>query len=261
MIDTFITQLENIGLGDYEARVFGALVQHSPASASFLAKKCNLSRSSVYTTLAGLTAKGLVGTTYKNEVKQFIAQDFGAVEQLIKKEQTIVDKKMKLLDDIKNQFQIFSGGVMNIPQVIFFEGQEGLKKIYLSMMRQAPIGATLHLIRDEFVWQPEWKFIFEEEWHGRVKRLKIEKKITTQLLVNDSGIERGKKKFYGARTGHEVRFLSKKQGVKDFALYIIGDMVSILSMEHQNLVGIKITNQALADNFRNMFGGLWQRSK
>src|SRR6185503_18505948 len=73
------TDLKEIGLNDHEARIYGALLSSSPASATSLAKKCALSRSSVYTTLSLLISKGLVGTTYKNEVKQFIAEDVNAL--------------------------------------------------------------------------------------------------------------------------------------------------------------------------------------
>jgi len=40
-------------------------------------------------------------------------------------------------------------------------------------------------------------------------------------------------------------------------MYIMGDVVSIMSMENKNLVGIKITNRHFADNFKNIFDILW----
>ncbi len=260
-MEQIIQQLKKLGLGDYEALIYTTLLSSSPASATFIAKKCNLSRSSVYTTLNSLIAKGLVGTTYKNDVKQFIAQDHSTFEQLLKKEKGNLDEKFKILELLRDSFQFFSKSNLNIPQVIFFEGQEGLKKIYLSMMRQAQSEATLYLLRDEFVWQPEWKFIFEQDWHERVKRLKIEKNIKTKLLINNSKIENAHVKFYKSKKDLKYGFLPSKNSVRQFAIYIIGDIVSILSIEKNNLVGIKITNQHFADNFKNLFETLWQKSK
>lgn len=260
-MEQIIQQLKKLGLGDYEALIYATLLSSSPASATFIAKKCNLSRSSVYTTFNSLIAKGLVGTTYKNDVKQFIAQDHSTLEQLLKKEKGDLDEKFKILELLRDSFQFFSNSTLNIPQVIFFEGQEGLKKIYLSMMRQARLKATLYLLRDEFVWQPEWKFIFEQDWHGRVKRLKTEKGIKTKLLINNSKIENTHAKFYKSKKELEYESLPSKNSVKQFAIYILGDIVSVLSMEKNNLVGIKITNQHFADNFKNLFETLWQKSK
>lgn len=254
-------ELKKVGLGDHEALVLGTLLRASPASATFIAKKCSLSRSSVYTTLSALIAKGLVGTTYKNDVKQFVAHDDSTLEQLLKKEQVHLDEKFKALELLRRNAQLFLNANLNVPQLIFFEGQEGLKKIYLSMMRQAAPGARLYLLRDEFVWQPEWRFIFEAEWHERVKKIKLEKDIRTTLLINSSTVEKKHHAFYDSKKGLEYGFLPQKNSVMQFAMYVIGDIVSILSMEKNNLVGIKITNKHFAENFKNIFEVLWQKSK
>ena len=258
---TILSQLKQLGLGDYEAEVYFTLLSASPSSASFIAKKCNLSRSSVYTTLNMLIAKGLVGTTYKNDVKQFIAQDDASLELFLKKEKDALDEKFKSLELIQKSFSFFNQSGEHIPQVIFFEGQEGLKKIYLSMMRNARPGETLYLLRDEFVWQPEWKFIFEQDWHDRVKRLKVEKNIRTKLLINNSKIEKEHAKAYQSKKGLAVSYLSTKHSVKQFAIYLIGDVIAIMSMEKNNLIGIKITNRSMTENFKAMFEGMWKPSR
>lgn len=249
--------LKQIGLGDYEAQIYQVLLTASPANATSIAKKCQLSRSSVYTTLSSLIAKGLVGTTYKNEIKQFVAEDLSALENLIKKEKEVLDKKTSGLANLKKNLETLTNQSLNIPQIIFFEGQEGLKKIYLSMMRNAPKNSALYLLRDEFVWQPEWKFIFKIDWHDRVKRIKIEKNIKTKLLLNSSETEKKQIKNYKNKTGLEFRFLPESKKISGFAIYIIADMISILSMEKNNLIGIKITNKHLADNFKQVFEALW----
>ncbi len=259
-MEQLTTQLKSLGLGEYEALVYGALLSTSPTSATFIAKKCSLSRSSVYTTLSGLIAKGLVGTTYKNNVKQFIVQDQTALEQLLKKEKEILDNKFKLVESLKDTAKFFGRSDIQIPQIIFFEGQEGLKKIYLSMMRQAPKNSTRYLLRDEFVWQSEWEFVFKQDWNDTVKRWAAEKNMKTKLLVNSSKLEKSKIKFYQSQKAFEYRFLPSQNAVQQFAQYIMGDTIAILSMEKNNFVGIQITNKHLAENFKNNFDTLWKAS-
>ena len=253
-------QLRSLGLGEYEALIYGVLLVNSPASATFIAKKCNLSRSSVYTTLSTLISKGLVGTTYKNNVKQFIAQDQDALEQLLKKEKETLDKKFKLVESLKNSVQFFGRSDIQIPQIIFFEGQEGLKKIYLSMIRQAPKNSVRYLLRDEFIWQPEWEFSFKKEWNDAVRRWIAEKDMKTKLLVNSSKLEKSKAKFYASQKSFQYRFLPADNAVSQFALYIIGDTIAIMSIEKNNLIGLQITNKHLADNFKKTFDTLWKAS-
>lgn len=254
-------QLQALGLGENEALVYGALCYASPSSATHIAKACGLSRSSVYTSLSALTSKGLVGTTYKNNVKQFIAQDESALTQLLKKEQDALDKKFKLLEGMQKASLLLGRDDIPVPQVVFFEGQEGLKRIYLSMIRNAPKGSTRYLLRDEFVWRPEWKFIFEHEWSDRVRRWIDERHMRTKLLVNASQLERSKGAFYRKQKAFDLRFLPPTNAMRDFGMYIMGDTIAILSVEQGNLIGVQITNQHLAQNFKNVFEGLWHRSK
>jgi hypothetical protein len=76
-------------------------------------------------------------------------------------------------------------------------------------------------------------------------------------LVNSSAIEKKKEKIYKDNQWLEARYLPAKNKVDKFVMYIMGDVVSIMSMENKNLVGIKITNRHFADNFKNIFDILW----
>jgi DNA-binding MarR family transcriptional regulator len=254
-------QLKELGLGEHEASVYAALLAASPASATYLAKKCGLSRSSVYTTLSILSGKGLVGTTRRNDVKQFMAQDTDALERLLHKEREDAERKLARMRSLKGELEGLAKRDAQVPDIVSFEGQEGLKKIYLSMMRQAPEGSTLYLLRDEFVWQPEWHFIFEEEWRGTIRRWKSQKNIRTKLLVNDSALERSKGSFYRSTTGLAHRRLPKHKSMKEFALYILGDTVATLSMERGHMVGLRMTNAHLAENYRTLFETLWDSAQ
>ncbi|HEU5114152.1 MAG TPA: helix-turn-helix domain-containing protein, partial [Candidatus Paceibacterota bacterium] len=227
MENPLLDQLVEIGLSNYEAGVYLTLLEHSPASAGFVAKKLRYSRSTVYAALDKLTAKGLVGTTYKNGVKQFMAEQPKRLGEMLREEERTVAKRAELFSKMAGELQFLSRNNTQVPNVIFFEGWESLKKIYLSMLQAAPQNAEMHIIRSEFYWTPEWKFIFGNEWHDVVKRWRSELNIKTQLLINDSKEERKHMPFYTSRKHTAAKFLPKDQSVKDFALYMLGDTVSI----------------------------------
>lgn len=251
--------LVQMGLSEYEARIYAVLLAHSPCSASVIAKKCALSRSSVYTTLSTLTSKGLVGTTYKNEVKQFVSQGIDGLEHLLKKEKQDLETKQNVLRAFEKNFGTAFSPLSHVPRIIFFEGKEGLQKIYKSMLWNAPDHSTMYIMRDEFVWSKEWDFVFKAEWHNSVKELRKKKNIVTHLLVNDSPLERKKASFYTTRKGLKYKYLPTTNTVHSFAVYIIHDEVSILSLENNNLVGIRITNKNIADNFVSVFKNMWKK--
>lgn len=260
MENPLFKDLIELGLSNYEAGVYLTLLEHSPSSAGFIAKKLRYSRSTVYAALDKLTGKGLVGTTYKNGVKQFMAEEPKRLGEILKEEQRKMVGRVELFSKMADQLQFLTKSDNQIPNIIFFEGWESLKKIYLNMLRSAPKDSTMYIIRSEFYWTPEWTFIFGDQWHDHVKMWREDRKIHTQLLINDSKEERKHMSFYKSRKYTTSRLLPKDQSVKDFALYILGDTVSILSLEKNNSVGVKITNQALVDNFKNIFKGLWVNS-
>ncbi len=176
------TSLRTIGLGEYESRVYACLLRASPAGASLIAKKCGLPRSTVYTVLSTLIAKGLVGTSYRNNVKQFIAQGSDALSNYIKQEEEQLENKKGVLPKLIREVQTLHTADLHLPNVTSFEGQEGLKKIYMSMLREAREGSTMHIIRDEFVWSADWKFVFQDEWHSRVKDIQKKKEYKRSCL-------------------------------------------------------------------------------
>lgn len=216
-----------------------------------------MSRSSVYTILSALTQKGLVSTTQQNDIKQFIAQDIESYELLLQKESNHLQKRFGALEEVRKALTQTTPDASHLPNISFFEGQEGLKKVYMTMMRNARKDETLFLLRDEFVWRPEWSFIFEEEWSQRVARIKTEKGIHTKLLVNPSKVEKNSRALYDTKDALEYRFLEQKHSVTNFAMYIMGDTVATMSMEQGNLMGILTINQNIAENQRQIFEGLW----
>lgn len=253
--------LEKLGFTRNESLVYSVLISHSPAGASYISKKTNLARSSVYTALNNLISKGLVGTSYKNEIKQFIAEEPEIIGDILKKEKIKTESKIALFEKKRTLLSSLKSDWLKIPNIIIFEGQEGLKKTYMSMMREVEDGSEMYVMRDEFVWHPDWHFIFEKEWHKKVKQIKSEKNIKTKLLVNNSQKEIEHQKLYKKRKGLNFRLLPKKNNLFQFALYISGDTLSMLSFEKGNMVGVKITNKNLAENNKKIFNSLWDKSK
>ncbi len=261
MQTTLKNQLIELGFNESEAGAYAVLAEHSPASAAFIAKKLGQSRSTVYTSLDRLIAKGLVGTTFKNEIKQFIAEPASAIEDLLRREQKEVDRKFALFEGLAERLKMLSGGDAHIPNIIFFEGGDSLKKIYLGMLRTAPKGSTMRVVRDEFKWEKEWSFLLQEEWKVKVRRLRTENDIGTRLLINDSPEERKHVAYYRGRKRLEFRFLPKKSPITKFIIYILGDTVSILSLEKNHPVGLRIVNHHIAKNFEQLFDTMWSGAK
>jgi sugar-specific transcriptional regulator TrmB len=258
MGDELRVSLGRLGLGHHEALLYAALLERSPASASWLARKCGMARSSAYTALGTLADKGLVSVTHEGEVKQFVAEGHSALMDLLQQEQERAASRVALGEALRGQFERLRSEEARTPQVVFFEGQEGLKRVYLSMLRQRP--RELYLMRDEFLFSPPWAFVFERPWKERVRKLKQGQSLRTRLLLNRSQDEERRQPFYRSRPDLEHRFLPAGCRLERFALYLAGETVAVMSMEEGNLVGVQIRSPHLAATFAALYRALWEVS-
>lgn len=257
MTDPLRRALGELGIGAHEAKLYALLIEHGAASASSLAKRASLARSSAYTALAALVDRGLVATTHEGEVKRFVPTGHGALVDLLRREQERARERVALAEALRERFKPPEAEGSRAPRVIHFEGQQGLRRIFMAMLRAAPTGSTMRVLRDEFVWGDAWSFVFRAPWRDRVRELKAERGLSTRLLVNRSAEERRRLRAHGPRPHLEVRYLPPRHAVRDFALYLAGDVVSVLSLEEGNLVGVQMTDRHLARNFDALYAALW----
>lgn len=256
MSEELARQLKALGLTGHEGRVLAGLVDHSPSSAAWLAKHTGLSRSSVYTTLDALVAKGLVSSSYQNEVKQFHAAGHGALMDKLEAEQAQASARVVAAQALRERFEQGSGAA-HTPGIAYFEGVQGLQRVYMQMLREARGPGPMLILRDEFVWTEAWAFVHEQAWRERVAELKARTGLATRLLVHDSALERGKRSHYASRRATEFRYLPSSLRFDGFACYVLDDVVSLLSFDAQALVGLRIANRVLARSMGTVFEALW----
>ena len=93
-------KLTQVGLSVLESKVYSTLIRRSGLLAGTIAKKTNLSRSTVYSILDSLIKKGLISVSYEGRIKYFITEDLEKLEELIKQEELEITKKKQNLKTI-----------------------------------------------------------------------------------------------------------------------------------------------------------------
>jgi sugar-specific transcriptional regulator TrmB len=108
MEDT-IKSLESIGFTNYEAKVFHVLFQGHLLTASDIAKKAGIPRSSSYDVLKSFTEKGICNEVLTSSVARYEIIDPKVVEDKIEKEiqDTFKDKMGKLKDSFEKLQPLF----------------------------------------------------------------------------------------------------------------------------------------------------------
>lgn len=247
------TSLIALGLSEYEASIYEVLLDLSPTGASDIAHVLHLSRSSVYTAIERLIAKGLVGVTYVNGVKKFSIEDASALDHVMEQEERALVKKQNALEKVKKHLAQRDAQTHDVPETMIYEGEAGIKKILWDMLRQAPEESEWYVIRSSFEKESDWLFFLSERWQRQRERKHIHSKV---LLTSAD-----EKHLYEGVAAMDIKVLPKSYQLQSFSLLMVGDIVGVLSLEEWELMGTRIKNAHVAKNMQVLFQALWKLGK
>ncbi|MDP2788671.1 MAG: helix-turn-helix domain-containing protein [bacterium] len=122
--------LVDVGLKEKEADVYVAILSLGQGTASKIARKAHIVRTTVYDILSSLFDKGLVTLTGKEPKQEYVAESPDNLKIYIESE---LKKIQTDLEDVKNTLIPQLKSIHNTgsrPKVMFYEGREGLEKVY-----------------------------------------------------------------------------------------------------------------------------------
>ncbi|HEV7424138.1 MAG TPA: helix-turn-helix domain-containing protein [Candidatus Paceibacterota bacterium] len=124
------TLLLEIGFSTKEADVYLAILVLGQGTASKIARKAHIHRTTVYDILSSLFDKELVTLTGKEPKQEYMSESPDKLKEYIAKQ---LEKKQADLNQVESILvpQLKSiHNVNNRPKVMFYEGKEGLEKVY-----------------------------------------------------------------------------------------------------------------------------------
>lgn len=137
--------LTHAGLSEDEAAVYEALLIHGPQGAGMLLPKLKIKRGLLYKTLGRLIGRGLVAEETSKKRALFAPQPPDILLKIIEDQEADIRKSrehfMHALPEMKAKYVIST----ERPIIKFFEGVEGLRKIYEDKL--LPGTPTHHFIR------------------------------------------------------------------------------------------------------------------
>ena len=115
--------LISAGLSPKQAAVYEASLETGPAKVPEIALQAHLKRTTVYGIVDELVALGLLQESYRGKRKLYKAEDPRAILSMLEQ------KKKQIADILPELSDLFVTHNVR-PRVTFFEGREGVKKIY-----------------------------------------------------------------------------------------------------------------------------------
>ena len=122
--------LIDVGLKEKEADVYLAILALGQGTASKIARRAHIVRTTVYDVLSSLFDKGLVTLTGKEPKQEYVAESPDNLKiylesELGKRKTDLEDAKHDLIPQLKSIHN-----VGNRPKVMFYEGEEGMRRVY-----------------------------------------------------------------------------------------------------------------------------------
>lgn len=130
----YIQVLENMGFSPKEIYIYTALLELETATATDLAKKTEINRTSCYDILSALIKRGLVSKIVKKKKIYFHITDPRKLINYLDREKeeayNKIEKNKKQVSEIMPELLSLFNPKMTKPKVEFYEGEKGVREAY-----------------------------------------------------------------------------------------------------------------------------------
>jgi HTH-type transcriptional regulator, sugar sensing transcriptional regulator len=253
---SFIKYLVDYGLSEKEASVYLTLLELQMAPVQEITRKTHINRSTVYVILDNLIEKGLVFTSDKAGVQQFISSSPEILAQKAREVSVRHDEIKKKIDNIIPELKGLYKGVKTKPIIKVFEGVEGLTTVFSDSFNvQEKIirvySSHLNLFKS-----------FPKDFLKTLENYICERKkknIKIRSIHPDSKV--GRKVLIPTMSDKDEWVLIPEKDFKSTAdLAIYDDKISYMTHKNNGL-GIIIESKEIADVMKNLFDLAHKRSK
>lgn len=236
--------LIKVGLTEKEARIYLALLSLHEATVSEIARRSRVKRPTAYLALGALEERGLVTHVERRSVLHFRALN----PYLLAEAQ---QERCREIERILPELVSLAATADPRPQMSVYEGSAGLRQIMedtLSASSEILCWANMSVITTT---------VFKDYWKSYVKK-RVAKKIPVRCVftLDPVGLESKRRAREELR---EVYLVPKELFPFRNEINIYDDKLTIIS--HQDLIGVVIQNQNIADGQRAIFNLAFEYAK
>ena len=240
-----------LGFNSTSAKVYLTLVESGKTTASMLAKKTKIARTTVYSALELLKAKGLVIVEKKSNVTYFLANKPDVILQLVSDEKKALELKHEVAKQLVNLITpSFRKGRITIPKIQLYESKAGIEAM---LYEQSPIWQESIQQYDNTWWGfQDHTFVVEyRKWLDWYWNSMTESE-TICLLSNKAEVD--KPLNIKRRT---IKAISKKFNFES-TIWVLGDYIVVITNRDEPHHAYQLHDSVLAEGLRMVFQVLWK---
>lgn len=238
--------LMQAGLNGSQALIYETLLKTGPLKASSLATRTPFKRQLTYKLLEELVEIGLVvKQEQKGKVAIFEPAHPLKLKDFIEKQQEKAKAAELAVSGMMEKLTLDYNSVFGRPGVKFYEGKEGIIKIYETLLEN---GKNIDSIEDKGEMAS-----FIPEYSRKYPKLRVKRNIFNRVIApSDNPINESSKVLM-----RETRSIPTESFPFRMDIKIAGQLVSLITFHKDNPVGILIDNPEIADNFKILFDLIW----
>jgi|SRR3989344_3679152 len=247
--DTLKQALVYPGLSKKEADIYLTTLEIQKPTPLNVSKESHLPRATIYRIMEDLVEKGLMGKVNEGKRTIYVPEDPRALVEKLKLQTSAVQNVMTELRELATIYR-------NRPTVRFFEGQEGVKRIFhdILLLDQKELLAFSSIKELLKAWP---------DYYSGFMKTRIRRRINARI-ISPKDEEGERLQSAGEHEFRKIKFipeaLAKKLGVIGGHVFIYGDHVALISFDTDQ-TSVIIENKALSNVHRSLFEIAWESLK
>jgi sugar-specific transcriptional regulator TrmB len=257
MNDELISQIEELGLSNKEARVYTANLMLGPAGVQQIADASGIKRVTTYVILESLVNLGLVSQTSKAKKTLFNAESPENLRRLLEKREQSIQDQRHHLEELLPQLSTLQTLPKDAPGTRLYEGEDGLRAMVELYIDRHPKDSPLKIYgvsNMDLVYR-----FFPEVEELQIDPSRLKAGLSSKLLytskrgpiLRDSDTQRNR----------ESRFLPIEKFPFSCDLTITSNSVAFMSLGGSKPMGITIESEEITAGVRMLFDLAWQSAK
>jgi len=236
-----ISTLQQLGLSEKQAKIYLACLELGETSIKEMAEKAGIKRTTIYDIIDDMTNAGYIRTTSKGKKIKYIATEPEDLVIIIKKREALLKQIIPQLNSINN-----TSGLK--PKILFYEGVDGLKKVYEDLLKY-PNSQVYGWASDDAI------KLLGDEWCQNYIAKRAKKKIKENLIYPLTKIT-GEYKREDKDHLRKSKTVDPEKYIFKIEINIYANKIAIASARDK--IGIIIESAPIAETMKMIFRMCWE---
>ncbi|HAI74076.1 MAG TPA: hypothetical protein DCS28_03935 [Candidatus Moranbacteria bacterium] len=239
--------MDNMNFSEKEASIYLTLLEAGEVTATDLAKRCNLKRTTLYNMLPEMQRRGFIKVTKNKGRKFYFIDDVRNLEQSLEEKTEAVRQMIPELEKFHNISRVK-------PRIILYEGVIGMKRFYGDIITSVSSGDS---ILTYIGLQNFYDFVPKEILEKYVGE-RIRKRVVNKIIAHESDVARDW--MNSAKNElREIKILKEQKEIFSGDFKIFANKVAFLSYD-EDFFGVIVESKGIHNMMKGLFYAVWNEN-